>query len=191
MRSIVIVIMLLLSGCSMKEAAVMKVYTLATPTVSPASSGQYRHKILKVAYPLSLKEKLLDGIRYSYSFSDSGVYMNSRWSNTLGKLLQGSMVQILTQSRLFKIVLPFASDVDENLRLESTVFDFSHHVRGTESYAIVSIQCTLVNAETGTLTKAKRFSYKEYTSTTDAKGYVEATNRIMAKFSADLIVWLR
>jgi len=183
--------MLFLSGCSMKEAAPMNVYTLATPTVNPASYGQYRNKILKVSYPIALKEKLSDGISYSYAPTDRGEYMNSRWSNDVGKILQGSMIEVLTQSRLFKVVLPFSSDVGENLRLESTVFDFSHHVRGEASYAVLSVQCTLMNAETGKLMKARRFSYREATTSKDARGYVEATNRILAKFSRDLIGWLR
>jgi len=190
MKYVIIAAVLLFSGCSMKEAPVMKVYTLVTPAVSSVSSGQYRNKILKVSYPLALKEELSDGITYSYARSDRGEYLNSRWSNDAGKLLQGSMIQILTQSRLFKVVLPFSSSVEENLRLESSIFDFSHHVRGESSYAMVSIQCTLMDVETGKLLKTRNFSYKEATATTDARGYVEATNRILAKFSRDLIAWL-
>lgn len=175
----------------MKEAPVMKTYTFALPNVTPLSYGQYRNKILKVSYPLTLKEKLNDKMHYSYSLSDRGEYMNSRWSNDAGKLLQGSMISVLTQSNIFKVVLPFASDVEENLRMESSIFDFSHHVRGDTSYAIVSIQYTLMNAETGKLIKTKRFNYKEHTTTTDARGYVEATNKIMSRLSRDLVVWLR
>jgi cholesterol transport system auxiliary component len=106
-------------------------------------------------------------------------------------MLQGVVIQVLSEAKLFKVVVPFASDVEENLRLESTVFDFSHHVRGEASYAVVSIQFTLMNAETGKLVKAKRFSYREPTVTTNAKGYAEATNRIMVKLSHDLVKWLR
>jgi len=193
MRTLLIIILgiFLLSACSMKEAPVMKTYTFALPTVTPISHGQYRNKVLKVSYPLTLKEKFNDKIYYSYSLSDRGEYMNAKWSNNAGKLLQGSMITVLTQSRLFKVVLPFASDVEEGLRIESSIFDFSHHVRGDASYAIVSIQYTLMNAETGQLIKTKMFSYKEHTTTTDARGYVEATNKIMSRLSRDLLVWLR
>jgi len=169
----------------------MNVYSLVVPSVSPVSYGKYRNKILKVSYPVALGEKMNDNMYYSYSLSDRGTYLNSRWSNAAGRMLQGSIIQILSQARLFKVVVPFASDVEENLRLESTVFDFSHHVRGEVSYAIVSIQFTLMNAETGKLVKARRFSYREPTVTIDAKGYVEATNRIMLKLSRDLLEWLR
>jgi len=191
MRYLVLSAILFLGGCSMKEAAPMKVYTLAVPSVPASSYGQYRNKILKVSYPITLKEKLTESISYSYAPTDRGEYLNSRWSNNAGRLLQGSMIEILTQSRLFKVVLPFSSDVEENLRLESTVFDFSHHVRGEASYAVCSIQCTLMNAETGKLIKSRRFSYQEATTTKDARGYVEATNRIMGRLGRDLSAWLR
>jgi len=191
MRIVLLLGVLLLSGCSFKEAPVMKVYTLATPPVAAVSSARYRNKILKVSYPVALNAKLGDEMHYSYSLSDRGTYLNSRWSNDVGRLLQGNIIQVLSQARLFKVVVPYASDVKENLRLEATIFDFSHHVRGEASYAIVSIQFTLMDAETGKLLKARRFSYREATPTIDAKGYVEATNRIMAKLSQDLIAWLR
>ncbi len=191
MRMILLISLFLLSGCSFKEAPVMNVYSLVVPSVSPVSYGKYRNKILKVSYPVALGEKMNDNMYYSYSLSDRGTYLNSRWSNAAGRMLQGSIIQILSQARLFKVVVPFASDVEENLRLESTVFDFSHHVRGEASYAIVSIQFTLMDAETGKLVKARRFSYREPTVTIDAKGYVEATNRIMLKLSRDLLEWLR
>jgi len=48
-----------------------------------------------------------------------------------------------------------------------------------------------MNAETGKLVKARRFSYREPTATIDAKGYTDATNRIMQKLSRDLMAWLR
>ncbi|AKF25155.1 hypothetical protein YH65_06925 [Sulfurovum lithotrophicum] len=191
MRIVLLLGFLLLNGCSFKEAPVMKVYTLVTPAVSAVPSAQYRNKILKVSYPVALNEKLADEMHYSYSLTDRGSYLNSRWSNDAGRLLQGNIIQTLSHAKLFKVVVPYMSDVKENLRLEATVFDFSHHVRGEASYAVVSIQFTLMNAETGKLIKAKRFSYREPTPTIDARGYVEATNRIMAKLSKDLIHWLR
>jgi len=181
---------LLFSGCSIKEAPVMKVYSLSVPSVV-SSSSSYRSKILKVSYPLALNEKLNSNMHYSYSLTDRGAYLNSRWSNDVGSLLQGSFIQVLSQARLFKVVVPFASDVEENLRLESTVFDFSHHVRGERSYAVLSIQFTLMDAETGKLLKARKFSYTEETRSTDAKGYVGATNRIMVRLSRDLVQWLQ
>jgi len=181
----------LLSGCAIKESKPMAEYTLSANPVSSLSSSRYKNKTIKVSYPDSLKEKLTRDINYSYSLSERGVYQNSQWSNALPYLVQGSVIEALEQSRLFKGVLPFSSTAYEDYRLESTIYDFSHHVRGEASYAIVSIQFSLINTDSGQLIKTKRFSYKENTQTLDARGYVEATNRAMARLSRDLVEWLR
>ena len=185
-----IVSLFVLSGCSLKEAAPLKVYTLNAGSVASVSTSSHRHQTIKVSYPQALKDKLTNGMSYSYSSSERGEYENSQWSNNLGKLIQGNIIQILVQSRIYKAVLPYESTAGEDLRLESTVFDFSHHVRGEASYAIVSIQFNLINTDSGKLIRTKRFSYKEHTQTLDARGYVEATNRAMTRLSRDLVVWL-
>ncbi len=181
----------MLSGCSVKEATPIKIYTLDAGSVAPVSHSSHRGQTIKVSYPQALKDTLTNGMAYSYSASERGVYQNSQWSNNAGKLLQGNIIQILTHSRIFKAVLPYESTAGEDLRLESIVFDFSHHVRGEASFAIVSIQMNLINTDSGKLIKTKRFSYKEQTQTLDARGYVEATNRAMGRLSRDLVVWLR
>jgi len=181
----------LLSGCSFKSSAPITEYTLSVAPVGAVSSSRYRNKAIKVSYPNSLKEKLSRSIDYSYSLSDRGVYQNSEWSNALPQLIQGTVIEALDQSHLFKGVLPFSSTVYEDYRLESTVYDFSHHVRGEESYAVISIRFTLIDTKTGRMTKTRRFSYKEYTRTVDARGFVEAADTAMSKLVRDLVKWLR
>ncbi len=190
MKFILIFILLWLNGCSSKQTP-LKVYTLDTPKIVETSSSQFRYKTIKVSFPQTLKEKISSKMRYSYSMSEQGAYLNSQWSNNIGKLLQGTVIQALEQSRLFKAVLPYESTAGEDYRLESSIFDFSHHVRGTSSHAVVSIQFSLINTYTGRLIKTKRFSYRESTSTIDAQGYVTATNVAVGKLGRDLVDWLR
>ena len=190
MKFILIFILLWLSGCSSKQAS-LKVYTLDAPKVVETSSSKFRNKTIKVSFPQTLKEKISSKMRYSYSMSEQGAYLNAQWSNNIGKLLQGTVIQTLEQSRLFKAVLPYESTAGEDYRLETSIFDFSHHVRSTSSHAVVSIQFSLINTYTGRLIETKRFSYRESTSSIDAKGYVKATNVAVDKLSRDLVHWLR
>jgi len=181
---------LIFNACSIKEVPAMKVYTLSVPAVKASLNGRYRQKIIKISYPTALNEKLSNKINYSYSLLDRGEYLHSVWSNNLSKLLQGSIVQILMDSKLFSVVVSSKSNIKDDYRLESSIFDFSHHVRGGKSYAIMSIHCILINVDSGKFEKEKRFSYIVDTKTTDARGYVEATNVIMSKFAKDLVKWL-
>ncbi|MGB5505452.1 MAG: ABC-type transport auxiliary lipoprotein family protein [Sulfurovum sp.] len=184
-----IIILIGLLGCT-KEPA-LKVYSLDTPTVTAVYGNRYKNKSIKVTYPQSLKDKVSQKMNFSYSSIDSGNYQNSEWSNNMRKLLQGTFVEVLDESKLFKVVLSDTSTVKEDYRLESTIFAFQHRVRGEHSNAVVSIQFNLINTETGNLVKSKRFSYSESTPTTDAKGYVSATNVAVSKLSSDLMDWLK
>ncbi len=188
---ILITVLLFMTACSSKIAAPIHIYSLGTVHIVPESSGRDHQKTIKVSFPQTLKEKISNKMNYSYSPDDQGVYLNSQWSNNSGKLIQGTIIEALVKSRLFKAVLPYESTAGEDLRLESNIFDFSHHVRGDASYAVVSIQFSLIDTDTGKLIKTKRFSYKEDTQTTDAKGYAEATRRAMNRLSKDLVRWLR
>jgi len=188
-KTALIFIVLLFSGCSSKQTP-LKVYTLNTPTAEKISSNKFKHKIIKVMYPQSLKEKTSQKMSYSYSSAEQGVYQNSQWSNNIGKLLEGTFIQALDGSRLFKAVLPYSSTVQEDYRLESNIFAFSHQVRGEQSHALVSMQFSLINTDTGKLVKTKRFSYRVVTKTIDAKGYVEATNEAVERLTKDLLRWL-
>ena len=188
---IMLIVLFGISGCAMKEAPPLQTYMLETYSIPSGTDSRYSNKVLKVSFPQPLTEPLTDQMAFSYSSSDRGYYQNSQWSNNIGKLIQGSLIEALQKSRLFKAVLPEASTVNEDFRLESIVYDFSHHVRGNESYAVVSIAFTLIDTYTGKLVKSKRFSYKEMTPTVDAAGYVKATNRAMHRLEVDLINWLR
>ena len=177
-------------GCSTKEPA-LKVYSLDIAPVNTVQNSKYKSKSIKVTYPQGIKNKISQKMHFSYSSVDRGTYQNSEWSNNMSKLLQGTFIEALDESRLFKVVLSDTSTAREDYRLESSIFALEHMVRGTESDAIVSIQFNLVSVQTGGIVKNKRFTYKEGTPTTDAKGYVTATNTAISKLSRDLVAWLR
>ena len=175
-------------GCS--KAPALKVYSLNVPSVTSVDNSSYSSQSIKVTYPQSLREQMSQKMNFSYSMSDKGTYQNSEWSNDMSRLLQGTFIQVLDSAKLFKVVLSDTTTLKENYRLESNVFAFEHSVRGSESHAIVSVQFTLINADTGKLVKSKRFSYREPTRSVNAQGYAEATNVAMARLSEDLITWL-
>lgn len=178
-----------LVGCT-KEPA-MKVYSLETPIMMPVPGSHYKNKSIKITYPQSLRNKISQKMNFSYSSIDSGNYQNAEWSNNMSKILQGTFIEVLDASKLFKAVLSDTSTAKEDYRLESNIFAFEHSVRGKASNAVVSIQFNLISIETGRLAKTKRFTYREPTLTTDAKGYVAATNTVVSKLSRDLVAWLR
>ena len=190
MKSIVLISLCIgLIGCS--KAPALKVYSLNIPTIEMPVSHRYSSKTVKVTFPQSLREQMSQKMNFSYSNSDRGTYQNSEWSNNTGKLLQGTFIEVLDNARVFKAVLSNNTTLKTNYRLESNIFAFEHRVRGTQSHAIISVQFTLINADTGVLVKSKRFSYQEVTQSINAEGYASATNVAMSRLSQDLVGWLR
>ncbi len=190
-KAALVLSLLFVGGCSLKDAGPITEYSLSASPVPAVSSSRFRSRTLEITYPESLKEKLSRDISYSYSLSDRGVYQNSQWSNSSARLIQGTLIEGMEQSRIFKGVLSYASTAYADYRLESTVYDFSHHIRGEASYSIVSIKFVLIDTSTGKMVKTRKFSYKESTKTVDARGYVEATNIAMSRLVRDLAGWLR
>jgi len=184
-------ILLLFGGCSMKEAPPIVYYSLNGGTPPLCQKSRYRDKVIEISYPQTLTERIGNRMRFSYSSSERGSYQNARWSNTLERLLQGSIVMGLESCRCFKAVLLYSSTAQVDLRLESMIYDFSHHVRGDASYAVVSIGLMLIDTHTGRLLKSRRFSYREETPSVDAKGYVTASDRAMQRLMRDMAAWLR
>jgi len=178
-------------GCSLKEAPPLNLYTFPTPIMEPAEWAPTQGKILKVAFPLSLKEPLTYKMAYAYDNDQCGYYQNSQWSNHVNKMLQGYLIQTLIKSGLFKAVVSDKSSIPEDQRLESMVYDFTHRINGTSSYADISIEFALMDMRSGKLIRRIRLTYAEPTPTIDAKGYVTATHRALQKLSQDLIRWLR
>ncbi|MEY3002195.1 MAG: hypothetical protein RLZZ428_570 [Pseudomonadota bacterium] len=177
-------------GCGTKTPAIQS-YSIALPKVDVHQESKYKHKTIKVAYPQSIKEPLSEKMAFSYSPQDRGVYQNSQWSNHMGRILQGTLIEALNKSQIFKVALSDTSALREEYKLESNVFDFEHQIRDKSSLAILSIQFTLIDAGTGKLVKTKRFDYQESTPWVNAKGYAIATEKMIAQLTQDLLTWLQ
>jgi len=181
---------LLLTGCVQESLPPITQYTLVSTGISPVSHSPYAHKVLQVAYPQSLSLPMGVRIYYSYGPMERGKYENAYWASAVGQMVQGRLIETLSAAKLFKAVIPYSSSANADMRLESVIYDLSHHIRGDASYAVLSIRFTLIDTQTGEVIKSKRFSYKETTPTVDAKGFVLALNRAMARMERSLISWI-
>jgi len=190
MNKVIVLLLIMVAITACTKAPALQIYTLEVPEVEQYSSSKFKHKVIKITYPQSLREPMSQKMNFSYSMNDRGTYQNSEWSNHMSKLLQGTIIDVLEQSKVFKAVLSDSSALKENYRLESNIFAFEHRVRDKQSHAVISVQFTFINADTGKLLKSKRFSYREATPSIDAQGYAKATNAAIARLSKDLLVWL-
>jgi len=187
-RLLLIVMIISLFGCS--KLPTLDIYSIEMPIIKSKQQSKYKNKTVKIAYPKSLKDTITQNMDFTYSSSERGSYQNSQWSNNLAKLLQGATIELLESSQIYKAVVPDSSTISEDYTIESTIYAFYHSLKSNNSKAIVSIEYRLIDSTDNRLIKSKRFSYAEDTTTKDAKGYVEATNKIMKRLGDDLLSWL-
>ena len=181
---------LLMIGCS--SGSPLKLYTLEKSQINKSFvDRRYSKNSIKIAFVKSIKQRSGYKMHYSYSRLDYGTYHDSQWSNDIGKLLEANIVESLGDTHLFRVVLPYNSNIDTDYELKSYIYDFSHHIRGKKSSAVVSIQFNLVDKRSGYLIKSKKFNYSEPTLTINAQGYSEATNRIIGRMDRDLIRFIQ
>ena len=92
-----------LLGCT-KEPA-LKTYSLDISPAGMVQGNTYKSKSIKVIYPEGLKNKMSQKMNFSYSSTERGTYQNSEWSDHISKLLQGTFIEVLDESKIFKVVL--------------------------------------------------------------------------------------
>lgn len=119
-------------------------------------------------------------------------YAWSRWVDTPVRMLQLVLQEGLEQSGLFQAVLPPTSMLVADLRLETTVYDFSHHLEaGGKSEAVVRLGFHLLDARKAKLLASRQFEVRMPTASRNAEGAVTALNRAVAALLPQLADWLK
>ncbi len=184
------ILVVIISGCSTKSEP-MVTYTIDPSTkIAKIRKSPYMDSSVKVSYPTNIKGKSSSSLYYSYNDIEKDSYQNASWESNSGQLLTYSIIRALEQSRVFKSAIDYRSIANADYVLESEVYQFYHKVRKDISLCVLSIRFDLINSSTNELTKSKKFTYEIPTDTTDAKGYVKATNKAIARLSRDLVKWL-
>jgi len=178
----------LLLGCG-TTLEPMTTYNLAIDNAN-ISKKHTKYSSIQVTIPKFLQSQNSRKIFYAYDNLHQDSYLNSQWSDALGRMLSSKMLIYLDNSKLFKDVTPYNSDIDTRYRLDSIVYDISQHIQGKESFAILDIKVMLIDNQTSKIVKSKHFRYKQKTNSVDAKGFVEAINQLLNKMCQDIVGFL-
>jgi len=188
MKKLFLVFILIFSGCSFKELKPITLYNLGEP-IGIKSLQKYPNKTIKISYPISANEALGYKIKYIKN-GQIGYYLNSQWSEDLGTLLQGFVLNALNKAKVFKAALPYNSIVLEDYRLELIIEKFYNLVQNNNSYAVVEIRVNLIELDNNKVVKSKLFSYKIKANEVNAKGYIFALKKALNNFANDLVGWI-
>jgi len=186
MRKILLSVMMLflLVGCSSKEIKPYDIYSINDS--SKLEQPLHVEKVLKIAKMKSSNQMQSDKIWYKESSVKIDSYFYSKWNTAFTDMLEQNLVNSISRSELFKTTYSRYSKVRADLVLESELIDSVHDI----SSGMVSFGIRLYLIEGSMLKSSKEFIYEEKCSSKDAKGAVEAYEKIIKKLNKDVILWL-
>ncbi len=118
-------------------------------------------------------------------------YAYSRWSDAPARLLQMLFQTVLQKEGPFKAVLPPTSSAEADLLLESTLYDFSHHLNGDgTSDGVIRVRFYLIDNREKTVIATREFSSRVPALSCNARGAVVALNRAATEIASELVSWL-
>ena len=176
-----------LAGCA---STAIKTYTLSPKSYKRVSYSKFQNSVVRVDYPKGVEDTMGTKIYYQDGSLEESFYLYSQWSKSLNRIIMGAVVDILQQSNLFKRVVDYSSTADVDYILESSIREFEHKLEGNSSFASIIIEARLLDSTNHKIVKSKLFHYKEPCTTTDARGFVEASNGALERFGRDLVLFL-
>ena len=192
--SVIFVLLCLLAGCVSKSVPPASIYTISPEWDSSRAqeeTGKKNSIIIKMASVRGTRAFTGTEIFYTDARYGRNSYAYSRWSDAPVRLLQILFQVVLEESGWFGAVVPPASASEADLLLESTLYDFSHHIKddGT-SDGVIRIRFYLIDNTAKTITATKEFVSRVPASSQNAKGAATALNKAATNVARDLVSWL-
>ncbi len=191
MRSLYFIIVLFLTGCSTAQPPIAEYRIAPKADIGVHQTFCKKHSI-KLA-PLFVNSSLLSNhMRYRVGEYKEYNYTQSAWREAPSKEIANQLVNILNESALFDGVYAQSSSRNGDLLLEISVNDFIQVFNEEEnrSHVKLDISLNLIENKSGELISFKSFSRMEETKSLDAKGGVEALNKLLGETYEDIVMWL-
>jgi len=156
---------ILIAGCGVtKTVPPASIYTISPEWDSSKAqeeTGKKNSHIIKMASVRGTRALTGTEILYTDALYGQNSYAYSRWSDAPVRLLQILFQVALEESGRFGAVVPPASASEADFLLESTLLDFSHHIKddGT-SEGVVRVRFYVIYNTTKTVIATKEFVSK-------------------------------
>ena len=183
------------TGCVTEKLPPTSTYTL-NPDLgvvhSSANTEQRTDSILMIGRIRSTHAFSGTDLIYSDARYGQNSYAYSRWSDSPTTMLLHVFQEALEKSGRYMAVVPYSSQSKSDLLLESTLFDFSHHINddGT-SDGILRMRFDLIDNQTKRVIATWDFVSSVPATQLNAQGAAAALNKAVSILTLDLIEWLR
>jgi len=190
----IFILFCLLAGCVTKSVPPANIYTISPEWGGSRALSEREKKsplIIKVAPVRATRALTGTEIIYTDARYNLNSYAYSRWSDAPVRLMQILFQVALEENGRFEAVVPSTSASEADLLLESTLYDFSHHINddGT-SDGVVRVRFYLVDNTTKAVTATKEFSSRVPASSQNAQSAAAALNKAAINVACALVSWL-
>ena len=181
-----VLVLFVFLGCSTKEAKPFEIYTLSdSTTIKQPLHVESVLKISKIKSPLYMQS---EKIWYKKSSVQIDSYFYSKWNGSFNDIIEQNLLNVISQSKLFRSVFARYSKVRADVVLESEIIEAIQSVENSD--VSFGVRLYLIDQKSSILLNSKVFKYTQKCETLDAKGAVKAYEKIIIKLNKDVILWL-
>jgi len=192
MRYFLIILTLLLSGCTVTTPSKAEYRIAPTMEIKSVQKSTCKDSSLKIAQAFSASTLMSKKMRYIYDEQQEFTYSESAWSRSPSRSITAALLKSVRDTKLFKSVINYKSRSRSNLILETNIEEFIQHYEedDEESFVSVVISFTLVDAKTSKTIDTTTIAVELETQTLNAKGGAAALNKALIEVLEKNNKWL-
>lgn len=179
---------LFLSGCLSVTKELPSYNTYKLSIENKPLKNKNINKTIKIFEPIALSSINDTAVGYFLNDNQFESYALSKFSDTPSKMLQYLMVEYLNSTGNYKFVTASKLNLDTEYKLFTQVEAFHQII--TKEGSVVKLEVSVFLKNKSSNVYFKRFAYRLPTQTVDAKGAVEALNKVSNSFLVDLDLWI-
>lgn len=192
MRVILVILAILLSGCTTIKPPVAE-YNIALKDIKiNGSSSACQDKSLKILKAFSSNS--LNSVKMDYVDSSGRVYSysQSQWQESPSDIVTSLLLENIRDSKIFSTLHPSKSRVKSDFILETNIEKFMQFYSSDmkASHVEVTLSLSLIDAKTNSVVASKTSTSQVNTTTVDANGGVKAFETALLEIVSKNIEWL-
>jgi cholesterol transport system auxiliary component len=187
-----IVVLLVVAGCSLPgkpDSRAKQSYLLQAATGSPHVDSVAARPCLslRVSTPASAPGFDTRNMVYVTEPPRLDYFAYNQWVDTPARMLAAAMEAGLDASGVVGSVVSGSSDLRTDYRLDAELLKLQQDFSGNSSSVALQVKLKLIRVSDRSLLDSKTFSYTETADAATPRAGVEAANRAVDRFVADLV----
>ncbi len=186
-------ILFIIGGCSLQTTvpAAAKYNLSSEHDVKVTQNSQFSDQVIRMGVIES--SALLSGtnIYYNDDNGQSYSYTKARWNEGVNKQLGTLMMRSITETAIFKDVIPLRSLAKNDLIFEMNIYDFSQKIHADGSTTLhLSVKLRVIEQYSRKIISTKLFDMEQKEKEGNVEGAIKGYNILVSKLMRETNSWL-